>query len=92
MEISLNKTASAFYISPFYLSKIFKDETGINYIEYVVQCKMEKATNLLASTDLSIEEVTNSIGYKHASYFTRKFKEFSGKTPNEYRIALHLKS
>mgnify|MGYP000970997613 CR=1 FL=1 len=91
LEISLNKTANAFYISPYYLSKIFKEEAGINYIEYVVQCKMEKATNLLESTNLSIEEVTNSIGYRHTSYFTRKFKEFCGKTPNEYRIGLHLK-
>jgi len=85
IDISLNSVAEALHISPNYLSKIFKDETGINYIEFVVNYKIEKAKELLMSTNLSIEVITNCIGYSHVTYFTRKFKEVTGKTPNEYR-------
>ena len=84
-EISLNSTAEAFHISSFHLSKIFKEEIGINYIDFVINCKMDKAKNLLVSTNLSINRITSLIGYSHSTYFTRKFKELTGKTPNVYR-------
>lgn len=89
-EISLNTTAEAFHISSFYLSKIFKDETGINYIDYVMSCKIDKAKNLLTSTSLSVDKITSLIGYSHATYFSRKFKEMTGKTPNAYRSEAHI--
>lgn len=89
-DISLNSAAEAFYISPFHLSKFFKEETGINYIDYVMNCKMDKAKNLLTSTTLRIEKITNLIGYSHATYFSRKFKELTGKTPAEYRNDAHI--
>lgn len=84
-EISLISSAEAIHISLNYLSKIFKEETGTNYIDYVVCCKMEKAKALLSTTSLSIEQITRQVGYNHSAYFCRKSKEFSGKTPNEYR-------
>ena len=84
-EISLNSTAEAFHLSSFHLSKIFKEETGTNYIDYMMACKMDKAKKLLVSTNFSIEKITSLIGYSHATYFSRKFKELTGKTPNAYR-------
>jgi len=91
MEISLNSTAEAFHISSFYLSKIFKEETGFNYIDYVVECKMDKAKELLSTSSMGIDNITASVGYSHSTYFSRKFKEYTGKTPNEYRKEIHDK-
>ena len=91
MEISLNSTAEAFSISPFYLSKIFKEKTGYNYIDYVVVCKMNKAKELLASTGKSLGKITAQVGYTQVSYFSRKFKECTGMTPVEYRKKMHDK-
>ena len=85
-EISLYTAANAVHISPNYLSRIFKEETGINYIDYVMKCKIDKAKELLQDTNLSIEEITRRIGYTYAAYFRNKFKELTGKTPNEYRV------
>lgn len=89
LELSLNSAADAIHISPFYLSKLFKEEAKINYIDFVTNIKMEKAKELLLETDLSIEEITGCIGYNYSTYFTRKFKECTGKTPNEYRKPLY---
>ncbi len=84
--ISLYTAADAVHISPHYLSKIFKEETGTNYIDYVVTSKMDKARELLKETNLSIEKITGKVGYAYAAYFRNKFKEYTGKTPNEYRL------
>lgn len=91
MEISLNSTAEAFHISSFYLSKIFKEETGFNYIDYVVECKMNKAKELLSTSNMGIGSITASVGYSQSTYFSRKFKEYTGRTPNEYRREIHEK-
>ena len=85
MDISLNSTAEVFSISPYHLSRIFKKETQVNYIDYVVTCKIDKAKDLLVTTDYSIEKITELIGYNHSTYLSKKFKELTGKTPNEYR-------
>lgn len=90
LELSLNSAAYAIHISPYYLSKLFKEETKINYIDFVTNIKMEKAKELLLSSDLTIEEITGCIGYNYSTYFTRKFKECTGKTPNEYRKSPRL--
>lgn len=85
IDLSLNAVAEAFRVSPQHLSKIFKEEKGMNYIECVARHKIEKAKQLLSNTGLSIDEITNNIGYSHATYFSRKFKELTGCTPSEYR-------
>lgn len=85
MDISLNSTADVFNISPYHLSRIFKKETGVNYIDYVMTCKIDKAKSLLVSTDYSVEKIADLIGYNHSTYLSKKFKELTGKTPNEYR-------
>jgi len=91
-EVSLNSAAGAVHMSTYYLSKIFKEETGINFIDFLVKCKIEKAKELLATTDLSIEKITNLTGYSHVTYFSRKFKELTGKAPSVYRNEMIVKS
>lgn len=85
-ELSLTSVSDRVYISSQYLCKIFKDETNMNFIDYVTQIRMEKAKELLLETNMNIESVAESVGYKTPHYFTKKFKERYGMTPKNFRM------
>ncbi|CAM4323062.1 two-component system response regulator YesN [Paenibacillus endophyticus] len=84
-NITLRDLAEQFSLSPNYLGLIFKEETGKNFSEYFIQLRMEKACELLKSTNLKIYEIADRVGYRHLPYFSRQFKEMYGMTPLEYR-------
>lgn len=85
-QLSLNSVADEFNISPGYLSKIFKEGTGTNFSDFVINKKFEKAAELLLGNNhLDISEVAETIGYSNITYFTRLFKEKYGMTPLQYR-------
>jgi YesN/AraC family two-component response regulator len=85
-QISLSSVAEEFNISSNYLSKIFKEGTGINFSELVINKKFEKATELLITNQkLKISEIAESLGYVNAAYFTQLFKQKYGMTPLQYR-------
>lgn len=84
-DLSLNSVAEKIFISPQYLSKVFKDETGMNFVDYVTQTRMEKAKELLTSTTENIETIAEKVGYNTPHYFIKKFKERYGVTPRNYR-------
>ncbi len=84
-DLTLDEVAREIAISPYYLSKLFKDETEVNFIEYVTTLRMEKAKKLLEESDESIKEICVSVGYSDPNYFSRLFKKTVGKTPTEYR-------
>lgn len=88
-EISLEQLASHLSVSPFYLSKLFKEERGENYISYLTSCRLEKAKNLLQNETLIIKEITSQIGYNDQNYFSKLFKMKFGITPTEYRESIH---
>ncbi|HZG86646.1 AraC family transcriptional regulator [Paenibacillus sp.] len=83
-DISLDSCADALKMSPFILSKTFKEVTGINFIDYLTNIRLEKARELLRDTDLKISEIAEGVGYQH-SYFNRLFKKQEGVTPSQYR-------
>jgi len=83
-ELSLDTVASKVFISPKYLSKVFKEETGINYIDFVTAKRMDKAVELMSDGNLSIEQLAASVGYGTSAYFIKKFKEIHGCTPKTY--------
>ncbi|WP_080836249.1 helix-turn-helix domain-containing protein [Cohnella massiliensis] len=83
-DISLDSCADRLKISPFILSKMFKEIVGVNFIDYLTDIRLEKARELLRDTDLKISEVAESVGYQH-SYFNRLFKKKEGVTPTHYR-------
>ncbi|MHA0856563.1 AraC family ligand binding domain-containing protein [Paenibacillus sp. CMAA1364] len=68
-----------------YLSKIFKQETGLSPISYLQYIRMERAKILLQER-LTIEQVASSVGYQDALYFSRQFKKWSGSSPTDYRL------
>ena len=84
-EISLDDVSRAVDISPYYFSKIFKEETGQNFIEYLTAIRMEKAKELLTGSGLSMKEICAQVGYADPNYFSRTFKKNVGLTPTEYK-------
>lgn len=84
LDISLESTADAIGINPFYLSHLFKQETGCSFIKYLTNVRLEEAVKLLSS-DLSIAEISTQVGYLSPNYFCRIFKANTGMTITEYR-------
>jgi two-component system response regulator YesN len=91
VEMDINSIASKFYISPNYISKIFKEETSSTLIDYIIDCRLDKARELLINTDLKIEEISQTIGYSNCQYFIKIFKNKYGTTPKQYRISFFSK-
>ncbi|WP_240415868.1 helix-turn-helix domain-containing protein [Paenibacillus periandrae] len=89
-KISLEDAATHLHLHPSYLSRLFKRETGENFVEYVTRIKMGKAKELLEITDKSIEEIAEMLGYDNKNYFGKLFKAHTGTVPNGYRAA-HIK-
>ncbi|QGH35968.1 helix-turn-helix domain-containing protein [Gracilibacillus salitolerans] len=86
-DISLDECAEQVKLNPSILSKVFKDITGLNFIDYLTNIRLNKAKEMLIDTDLKINQVAQNIGYRH-SYFNRLFKKSEGVTPSEFR-SLH---
>lgn len=84
-EISLDDVSREVDISPYHFSKVFKEETGENFIEYVTGVRMERAKELLESSTLSMKEICAMVGYSDPNYFSRTFKKNVGITPTEYK-------
>lgn len=84
-DISLDEVSRAVNISPYYFSKIFKEGTGENFIEYLTTIRIEKAKELLNTTELSMKEICSMCGYSDPNYFSRSFKKNVGVTPTEYK-------
>ena len=89
-DISLNELAQRLGITSPYLSKIFKEQTGINFKEYLTQQKMNFAQEKLKNTNLQISEIAYMIGYNTLHQFSVVFKKTFGITPNAYRKEYYL--
>lgn len=87
-KISLDQIAKNMYLSTFYISKIFKSETGDTPINYLIELRMEKARELMGeSPELSIQNVAAMVGYDDAYHFSKLFKKHFGTAPSKYRAA-----
>lgn len=90
-EIGLSDVAEKVGLSSAYFSRLFKQETGENFIDYLVKVRMEKAKKLFEDTNLSAKEIGESVGYKKGKYFGKLFKNYTGYTPTEYKAKTHRK-
>ena len=86
-DASLETVASQVFISPCYLSVIFKKETNITFKNYLIQTRIEKAKELLEKTDLKIYDIAEKVGYNNTRYFSELFQRICGKTPSQYRAS-----
>ena len=84
-SLSLNDLSKELYITPNYLTTLFKKETGVSFKKYLTDLRMKKAEELLADPKYKISEITAIIGYENEEYFCRLFKRYHGVTPTEYR-------
>ncbi|MBO4376195.1 MAG: response regulator [Lachnospiraceae bacterium] len=84
-DISLDDVSRSVNISPYYFSKLFKESTGENFIEYLTNIRIEKAKELLLNSDMSMKELCSICGYPDPNYFSRTFKKNVGLTPTEYK-------
>ena len=84
-EISLSTAAEKVNISPVYLSRLFKKEEGINFLDYLNQYRLDVAKRLLRDMRYNVLEVADMTGFKNTRYFSKIFKKNVGLTPSEYR-------
>jgi two-component system response regulator YesN len=84
-NISLEDVSQHIYISPYYLSHLFKEELGITFVEYLTKVRIEEAKKLLKNSSMSIVAIASEVGYEDASYFSKVFKKMTGLSPNQYR-------
>ena len=82
---SVKYLASKVNLSPSYLSDLLKKETGLNAQDHIHYFVIEQAKNILTQTNQSVSEIAYSLGFEYPQYFSRLFKQKTGKTPLEYR-------
>lgn len=83
--ISVERIAEHLSVDPSYFSRKFNQKTGKSPKRYIVEKRIERAIELLSSTNAGIFEISNSIGYEDQFYFYRIFKKYTGMSPSEYR-------
>ena len=84
-EVSLKSVSEKLFMNRTYLSEVFRQKTGIQFVEYLTMIKMERAKILLAEGRLKTYEIAEKLGFKDIEYFSRLFKRFTGIPPAEYR-------
>lgn len=84
-DLSINRLGEVSHFNPSYLSRLFKNFTGKSISEYIWECKLEKACELLIKEQTKINEIAVSLGFESPAYFTRFFKKNTGMTPQEFR-------
>lgn len=84
-DISLDDVSKYVDITSYYFSKLFKEEVGENFIEYLTKLRIDRGKLLLKQKDLSIKQIGIDAGYSDPNYFSRIFKRYVGVTPTEYR-------
>jgi two-component system response regulator YesN len=83
-QISLEETADAVRANPAYLSRIFAEEMGQSFVDYLTALRIEFAKRELDRGERTIKEVAVASGYADPNYFSRIFKKITGFTPSEY--------
>ncbi len=87
-DISLSKTAEHFYMNPSYLSRLFKENTGFTFSEYLNKYRIKKAAELLADKSKNVTQIALSVGFNSTNHFCKIFKKMIGTSPLAYRRKL----
>lgn len=81
-EITLEKLAQDQFLSPTYLSKIFKEATEMSPTNYLIEIRLKRAKDMLKNDQLTIKEVASAVGYQDAYHFSKSFKKLYGISPS----------
>ena len=87
-DVSLLEAAKNIGLSESYLSRIFKEKTGITFVEALKHHRIKTAKTLLPDPSLRIDEIAHMCGFRDSGYFCRVFKKFTGMTPGAYRCTI----
>lgn len=84
-DISLSGAAKALYMNPNYVSQLFKKESGVTFVHYINQKRVEDAKEMLVTTQKPVTDIAIEVGFNDYFYFIKTFKKFTGITPGQYR-------
>ncbi len=84
-KVTLNDVAGACSISPYYLSRLFREEMGVSFIDYLHNIRMEEARRLLRKNEQTVYETALECGFSDPNYFSKTFKKYMGITPSSYQ-------
>ena len=90
-KVRLEDAAERVYLSPKYLSRVFREVTGKRFSDYRLEVKTEKAKEILAGTGKSVSQISDELGYLNTESFIRIFKKFTDLTPTAYRMSRRKK-
>lgn len=83
--LTLNSIADVLCVSPYYASHVFKQQTGISPIQFMINCRIGEAQNLLIASDYSATQISTMVGYDSINHFSAIFKKKVGMAPIQYR-------
>lgn len=86
-ELSLDNVSEVVGLSPSYLSLVFKEVSGMNFVEYVSTYRINKSKMLLKDITLTVSEISEKVGYTNSNTFIKVFKKYEGITPGQFREA-----
>jgi YesN/AraC family two-component response regulator len=89
-DLSLELLAEQLNVSKVYLSQFFKEQSGVNFSDYLESLRMDQAKELLRTTDLPVKEIVDLTGYYSSNTFGRAFRRIHGISPTEYRSSFQL--
>jgi AraC-like DNA-binding protein len=84
-NLTIEEIAKSMFLHPSYFSQVIKEELGLNALKYLNLYRMNKASQLLKTTELSIEEISSAVGYENRHSFSRAFKNRFQSSPTEYK-------
>ena len=83
--ISVQQLADMVYVSKSYLSRLFKQKTGVSMMDYLNSLRMESAKAMLVASNMNTEEIAYQTGYHSTKFFYRAFRAYTGMSTREYR-------
>lgn len=84
-DLSVKTLAEHIYLTPTYLSSLFKKETGMTISEYIIKVRIDKSKELLFDPQIKLFEVARKVGYTDANYYSKVFSKQTGMTPSTFR-------
>ena len=85
-DLTLSKIAGAVFVSPPYLSNLFKEKMGLNLTLYIHQVRIAAAKKLLTDSSMSLQQIAEAVGYRHEKHFMQIFKKLTDMTPSQFRF------
>ncbi|MFD1956805.1 helix-turn-helix domain-containing protein [Paenibacillus thailandensis] len=84
-DMSLHLLAEKFYVSPYYLSRFFKEATGFTFVEYLNSVRIKEAKKLLEQSSMKVYHIAAKVGFGSVTHFGRVFKSVTGYAPLHFR-------